>query len=149
MPEEITEEPEIPLAPTPNSELSADTEAALELAFWDGVRDGSPAELESYLEKSGGHIRASRESEARVRRAFNWRLVRSDVCGDRPKRSRSCLLQYRQGQQSARGTAGLSGATSKWPLCRSGPGASCIPRSDLASLIHDRAGSWLRMSPSR
>ena len=31
--------------------MSADTEAALELAFWESVKDGSPAELESYLER--------------------------------------------------------------------------------------------------
>ena len=33
------------------SELSADNAVALELAFWDSVKDGSPAELESYLER--------------------------------------------------------------------------------------------------
>jgi hypothetical protein len=33
------------------SELSADNEVALELALWDSVKDGSPAELESYLEQ--------------------------------------------------------------------------------------------------
>lgn len=32
-------------------ELSADNEVALELALWDSVKDGSPAELESYLEQ--------------------------------------------------------------------------------------------------
>jgi alkanesulfonate monooxygenase SsuD/methylene tetrahydromethanopterin reductase-like flavin-dependent oxidoreductase (luciferase family) len=35
----------------PVSELSADNEVALELALWDSVKDGSPAELESYLEQ--------------------------------------------------------------------------------------------------
>ena len=34
-----------------SSELSADSEAALELAFWESVKDGTPAELESYLDK--------------------------------------------------------------------------------------------------
>ena len=33
------------------SELSADNEVALELALWDSVKDGSPAELETYLER--------------------------------------------------------------------------------------------------
>ena len=33
------------------SELSADNEVALELALWDSVKDGSPAELGSYLEQ--------------------------------------------------------------------------------------------------
>ena len=37
--------------PTASSELSADSEAALELAFWESVKDGTPAELESYLDK--------------------------------------------------------------------------------------------------
>jgi adenylate cyclase len=45
---EAAEPPEIPAA---ISELSADTEASLELAFWESVKDGNPAELESYLEK--------------------------------------------------------------------------------------------------
>ena len=33
------------------SDLSADNEVALELALWDSVEDGDPAELESYLEQ--------------------------------------------------------------------------------------------------
>jgi len=37
-------------APT-GSEPSADSEVALELALWDSVKDGSPAELEAYLEQ--------------------------------------------------------------------------------------------------
>ncbi len=32
-------------------EISADSEVALELAFWESVKDGSAAELDSYLEK--------------------------------------------------------------------------------------------------
>jgi len=32
-------------------ELSADNEVALELALWDSAKDGSPAELESYLDQ--------------------------------------------------------------------------------------------------
>jgi adenylate cyclase len=50
-PEETTEAPELPSAPAATSELSADNEVALELALWDSVKDGSPAELESYLEQ--------------------------------------------------------------------------------------------------
>lgn len=38
-------------APAAASEISADSEVALELAFWESVKDGSPAELESYLEQ--------------------------------------------------------------------------------------------------
>jgi class 3 adenylate cyclase len=49
--EAVTESPETPTAPAEISELSADTEAALELAFWESVKDGSPAELESYLDR--------------------------------------------------------------------------------------------------
>jgi adenylate cyclase len=50
-PEEIIDAAEVPTAPAAISELSADTEAALELAFWETVKDGTPAELESYLER--------------------------------------------------------------------------------------------------
>jgi adenylate cyclase len=50
-PAEIIDEPEMPAASEGISELSADTEAALELAFWESVKDGSPTELESYLQK--------------------------------------------------------------------------------------------------
>ena len=38
-------------APAKISELSADNEVALQLALWDSVKDGSPAELKSYLEQ--------------------------------------------------------------------------------------------------
>ncbi|HJU18003.1 MAG TPA: adenylate/guanylate cyclase domain-containing protein [Stellaceae bacterium] len=48
--EDAAEPPEMPSAPAEISELSADTEASLELAFWESVKDGSPAELEAYLE---------------------------------------------------------------------------------------------------
>jgi class 3 adenylate cyclase len=48
-PDEINERSD--LAPTTITELSADTEAALELAFWESVKDGTAAELESYLER--------------------------------------------------------------------------------------------------
>jgi adenylate cyclase len=51
IPEETAEVPELPSAPAAISELSADNEVALELALWDSVKDGSPAELESYLEQ--------------------------------------------------------------------------------------------------
>jgi adenylate cyclase len=50
-PEETADEPGLPSAPAAISELSADNEVALELALWDSVKDGSPAELESYLER--------------------------------------------------------------------------------------------------
>ena len=35
---------------SPDTELSAHDEVALELALWDSVKDGGPAELGSYLE---------------------------------------------------------------------------------------------------
>jgi adenylate cyclase len=47
----ILEMPEAPRAPATITELSADNEVALELALWGNVKDGSPAELESYLEQ--------------------------------------------------------------------------------------------------
>jgi adenylate cyclase len=49
--EETTETSELPAGPAAISEMSADNEVALELALWDSVKDGSPAELESYLEQ--------------------------------------------------------------------------------------------------
>jgi adenylate cyclase len=51
IPDERAEAPEMPSAPAVIAELSADNEVALELALWDSVKDGSPAELESYLEQ--------------------------------------------------------------------------------------------------
>jgi adenylate cyclase len=50
-PEEILEPSELPSASAAFSDLSADNEVALELALWDSVKEGSPAELESYLEQ--------------------------------------------------------------------------------------------------
>jgi adenylate cyclase len=47
----LQEIPETPSALATSSELSADNEVALELALWDSVKDGSPAELASYLEQ--------------------------------------------------------------------------------------------------
>ena len=49
-PEEPAESAELP-SPMTISGLSADNEVALELALWDSVKDGGPAELESYLEQ--------------------------------------------------------------------------------------------------
>jgi adenylate cyclase len=43
--------PEGPTDPTTISELSAKSEVSLELALWESVKDGNPAELESYLEQ--------------------------------------------------------------------------------------------------
>lgn len=48
---DIVEPSEAPSAPPAIAELSEDHEVALELALWDSVKDGSPAELESYLEQ--------------------------------------------------------------------------------------------------
>lgn len=42
---------ELPSAPAAVSELTAETEAALELAFWESIKEGAAAELESYLER--------------------------------------------------------------------------------------------------
>jgi hypothetical protein len=49
-PAETIDEPEIATAAS-FSELSADTEAELELAFWESVKDGTPVELQTYIEK--------------------------------------------------------------------------------------------------
>ena len=49
--EERSETVEAPTGPATTPELSAETEVALELAFWESVKDGSPAELEAYLER--------------------------------------------------------------------------------------------------
>jgi class 3 adenylate cyclase len=49
--EDISERSDLAKAPRIISELSADTEAALELAFWESVKDGNAAELQSYLER--------------------------------------------------------------------------------------------------
>jgi adenylate cyclase len=49
--EEIAAPPEEHVAPEPVLELSADSAAALELALWESVRDGSAGELETYLEQ--------------------------------------------------------------------------------------------------
>jgi adenylate cyclase len=46
--EEADESSELP-SPMTTSDLSSDNEVALELALWDSVKDGDPAELESYL----------------------------------------------------------------------------------------------------
>ena len=46
IPEAMAIASDLPSTP-PVSELSADNEVALELALWDSVKDGSPAELES------------------------------------------------------------------------------------------------------
>lgn len=49
--EEIARPPQGPTGPSTILELSVESEVALELAFWESVKDGSPAELESYLER--------------------------------------------------------------------------------------------------
>jgi adenylate cyclase len=49
--EETDEATVLPSSAMTISELSADNEVALELALWDSVKDGDPAELESYLEQ--------------------------------------------------------------------------------------------------
>ena len=50
LPEEPAGSAELP-SPMTISDLSANNEVALELALWDSVKDGGPAELESYLEQ--------------------------------------------------------------------------------------------------
>jgi adenylate cyclase len=50
-PEQIPEASEQPPAPALISEISTESEVALELALWSSVKDGSPAELETYLEQ--------------------------------------------------------------------------------------------------
>jgi adenylate cyclase len=48
--QEVAAPSDEPAAPAV-SELSADSEAALELALWESVKDGSPSELETYIEQ--------------------------------------------------------------------------------------------------
>lgn len=50
-PGEVLDALEPPPAVSAASELSAETEVAVELAFWESVKDGTPAELETYLEQ--------------------------------------------------------------------------------------------------
>jgi adenylate cyclase len=50
-PPEISDSDEGLTGPATVSELSAESEVALELAMWESVKDGSPAELETYLEQ--------------------------------------------------------------------------------------------------
>ena len=49
--EEIPGAPEGPTGPTTIAELSVESEVSLELPLWESVKDGNPAELESYLEQ--------------------------------------------------------------------------------------------------
>lgn len=49
--EEVAGPPQGPTGPSTILELSVESEVALELAFWESVKDGSPAELELYLER--------------------------------------------------------------------------------------------------
>jgi hypothetical protein len=49
--EEIPGAAEGATGPTTISALSAESEVSLELALWESVKDGNPAELESYLEQ--------------------------------------------------------------------------------------------------
>jgi class 3 adenylate cyclase len=49
--DERSEAVQAPTGPATITELSAETEVALELALWESVKDGSPAELEAYLER--------------------------------------------------------------------------------------------------
>ena len=59
--DEDPEPSELPAAAAAMSELSADNEVALELALWDSVKDGSPAELEILSRAvSGGYLRLAR-----------------------------------------------------------------------------------------
>lgn len=50
-PDQGIEEGELPSALAEPAEISADNEVALELALWESVKDGSAAELGSYLEQ--------------------------------------------------------------------------------------------------
>ena len=132
VPEETAEASEPPSAPMTISELSADNEVALELALWDSVKDGSPAELETYLEQ---YPEGTFASLARTR----LRGSRAAICGcsgvdarGRCGRFRSCFLEFREGQQSARRGPGLPRATSEWPLRRTCPGTPFLSRGRVA-----------------
>ena len=148
-PEETAEASELPAAPAAISELSADNEVALELALWDSVKDGSPAELELLSRAvSGGHFRPARPNTAGCRGALAHGPSSADARGRRCGRSRSCFLEFREGQQSARGTRGLPRATPGWPLRRTGSGTpvlsgdhlACVPTDDRASRCYFHAG---------
>jgi hypothetical protein len=64
---ETSASPEEPTAPATIAELPAESEVALELAFWESVKDGSASELEVYLEQYPDGTFASL---ARIRLAF-------------------------------------------------------------------------------
>ncbi|MGA7263635.1 MAG: adenylate/guanylate cyclase domain-containing protein [Stellaceae bacterium] len=132
-PEETAEASELPAAPAAASELSADNEVALELALWDSVKDGSPAELEILSRAvSGGHFRLARPNTAGCSRALSYGPPSADARGCRRGSSRSRFLGFRKGQRSARGTRGLPRATPEWPLRRTCPGAPFLSGFGLA-----------------
>ncbi len=131
LPRKRLEEPELPSAPPAISELSADNEVALELALWDSVKDGSPAELETYLEQ---YPQGTFASLARTR--MMPPCTRRPTPGADPRRrrrrpARSRFLGVREGQRSMRRAAGLSGPASKRPFCRARPGPPFFTRRDL------------------
>jgi hypothetical protein len=96
--DETAEPPELPSAPATISELTADNEVALELALWDSVKEGSPAELESYLEQyPEGNLRLARPNPARCSAIVT--KSRADARGSRRRSSRSRFLELREGQR--------------------------------------------------
>jgi class 3 adenylate cyclase len=114
--EETAEVPELPSAPAEISELSADNEVALELALWDSVKEGSPAELESYLEQYPEGTFASLARTRLDAAALSPPSPATPTPEETAAEAR--FLELREGQQSARGASGLPRATFKWPLRR-------------------------------
>jgi adenylate cyclase len=141
------------LAPTTITELSADTEAALELAFWESVKDGTAAELESYLERypegtfaslartrlelalrsseNGADIAASElsaDTEAALELAF-WESVKDGTTAE----LESYLQKYPEGTFAALAEARLDTIkNSAKGLAESGSAAAVPDELDLA-----------------
>jgi hypothetical protein len=86
------------------SEPSADSEVALELALWESVKDGSPAELEAYLEQ---YPNGTFASLARTRlEAGTLSFASADT--STPAEAAADALDLRSGTPSKTPTAGRS-----------------------------------------
>jgi adenylate cyclase len=84
--EEAADTPEPPSASAAISVLSADNEVALELAFWESVKNGSPAELASYLEQISvgtfSSLARTRLAEATLSPADRAAPMPADIAGE-------------------------------------------------------------------
>jgi hypothetical protein len=125
----------LPSAPAAISELSADNEVALELALRDSVKEGSPAELESYLEQ---YPEGTFASLARTR--LDAAALSPPSPAPTPEEVATEALDLAfwnsvKDTRSARGASGLPGATSKWPLRRTRTGPLFFAGSHLAYMV--------------